>query len=183
MDNKVTLTDAVGNEMLSFEVDGKQFYVRQPTPEEYDDAMALQSLVYRKTLAAPHIKDVADVPCSDGERAIFQAMIDDAQRRFDESEDEVAKQSLAQELARLQTELEGRTLAEETASDTAALKRDRWLCARLLCDANGKSLFDTASKDFEKRWNKLPVRIKNEVRPLIWRALALVREAPFSLDL
>lgn len=183
MSDDTQLTDAVGNALLPFEVDGHAFYIRQPSPEEYDEAMTLQRMTYNKTLQMPHIKEVADMPCSEGERVLFQAMLDDAQAKFDAADDGPAKRTLADEIARLQNELKGRTLAEETASDAAALRRDRWLCAHLLCDKDGKPYFNTTAKTFEARWNKLPLKVKNEARPVIWQALTLVREAPFASDL
>lgn len=180
---KVTLTDALGNSMLTFRSEGRNWSIRQPLPEEYDDAMSLQTMTYRKVLQQPHVQAVANMPCSEGERALLEGMISLTERRFREAEDGPQKDDLAQELARLQNDLTSRTLAQETASDRAALTRDRWLCMRLLCDENGKAIFDTSATDFEEKWNKFPIKIKDDARPAIWRALTLVREAPFSLDL
>lgn len=183
MEQSVTLTDAVGNALIPFEVDGHKFNIRQPTAEEYDDALSLQRMVYQKTLQMPHVQAVADMPCSDNERSLFEAMIESTKEKFEAAEDGPNKRALAEELARLQNELNERTLAEETASDAASLKRDRWLCMYLLCDEHGKPLFNTKAKNFEAAWNKLPIKVKNEARPYIWQALALVREAPFSSEL
>lgn len=183
MTDTATLTDAVGNALLPFDVEDKRFYIRQPAHDEYDEAMSMQRLVYQKKLHEAYIQDVADVPCSEGERLLFQAMVDDTEKRFQEAPDGPQKRVLADELANLQNQMQGRTLAEETAADTAALKRDRWLCARLLCHEDGTPYFDPHAKDFAQRWNKLPIRVKNEARSTIWQALALVREAPFLSDL
>jgi hypothetical protein len=183
MSDSPILTDVIGNALLNFTVSARTYYIRQPSPEEYDDAMSLQAFTYRKTLAQPHVKDVADMPCSDGERELFERMITDSQTRFDAADpeaDAALKASLAEEIASLQNQLEGRTLAQETASDRAALARDRWLCMRLLCDANGKSVFDTSSKSLATAWAKLSMKVKDEARPTIWRVLAMVREVPFE---
>lgn len=183
MVDQYTLTDAVGNPLLPLDVEDKHYFIRQPAPEEYDDASNLQTFTYRKTLTLPHIQDVADTPCSAGERALFERIIADTQARFDALDPETQgaqKQALAEELARLQMTLDGRTLAQETAWDQAILARDRWLTMRLLCDEHGKPYFDTRAKDFPAKWAKLPLKVKDAARPVIWHAWALVSEAPFS---
>lgn len=182
MAENVTLTDVLGNALLAFEVNGRRWHIRQPLPEEYDDAMSLQTMTYRRVLQQPHVVAVQDIPCSEGERRLLKGMIENLEKRFNEMEDGALKEDLAQELARLQVDLNQRTLAQETASDRAALARDRWLCMRLLCDEQGKPVFNTAAPDFEKKWSRLPIGIKDAARPSIWEVLTLVREAPFSLD-
>lgn len=178
-----TLTDIIEAVGLRFEVDGQQFQIRQPTTEEYDDAISMQRLVYRRTLALPEVKALADEPCSDGERERYEAMIASTQSDFDEAEDGSAlKDSLADDLARLQTELEKRTLAEEIAAGRAVTARDRWLCARLLCDGDGKPVFRTNDKSFPEQWERLPMRVKEEARPAIWAALGLVNSVPFDWE-
>jgi len=179
--NKITLTDAVGRDLLDFEIDGKKFFVRQPSPEEYDDADALKTLTYNRTLEQDYVKDVADMPCSTGERALFQMVLETTQEKFEHAngDDQMLKDSLSAEIVRLQGEIETRTLAQEFASDKATLTRDRWLTMRLLCNDTGKAVFNVRAKDFETQWTKFPIKVKDAARPVIWRALTLVREAPF----
>ena len=177
------LTDVIGRDLLPFEVDGKLFHVRQPMPEEYDDGEMLKTLAYQKTLKQDYVQDVADVACSDGEKALFEMVIKDTQARFDalgDVENALLKDQLAAEIARLRNDITDRTLAQEFASDKATLARDRWLTMRLLCDADGKPVFDLAAKDFAAQWAKFPIKVKDAARVIIWHALALVREAPFS---
>lgn len=177
------LTDAIGRPLLPFEVDGKTFHIRQPMPEEYDDGEMLKTLIYQKTLQEDYVQDVAATPCSDGEKALFEMVIKDTQARFDalvDADNSALKDQLAVEIARLRNEITDRTLAQEFASDKATLTRDRWLTMRLLCDADGKPIFTITDKDLATQWAKFPIKIKDAARTLIWRALALVREAPFS---
>lgn len=182
-DTQPTLTDAVGRALLPFEVNHKTFYIRQPLPEEYDDADSLKTLIYQRTLKEEFTQEVANVPCSDAERMLYQTVLKNVQDRFDNlngDADPALKDQLAAELVRLQAEIDSRTLAEEYASDKANLSRDRWLTMRLLCDDQGKPVFNLRAKDFQARWANFPMPVKDAARPVIWRALALVREAPFS---
>jgi hypothetical protein len=175
------LTDIIEAVGMHFEVDGIGFSIRQPTTEEYDDAIALQRLVYRRTLALPAVKALEDEPCSDGEVERYKAMIATTQRSFEEAEPGSAyKDSLAEDVARLMRDLDGRTLAQEIASERAVIARDRWLCARLLCNGDGKPVFKTNDKGFPEEWERLPLRVKDASRPAIWTALGLVSTAPFS---
>lgn len=182
-DTEHKLTDAIGRPLLPFDVDGQLFHVRQPMPEEYDDGEMLKTLAYQKTLKQDYVQDVAAVPCSDGEKALFERVISDTQARFDalgDVENAALKDQLAAEIARLRNDITDRTLAEEFASDKATLARDRWLTMRLLLDENGKAIFDLAAKDFPEKWAKFPIKVKDAARVFIWHALSLVREAPFS---
>ena len=178
---KGSLTEIIEATALRFTVDGEEFTIRQPTTEEYDDAIALQRLVYRRMLALPEVKALEDEPCSAGERARYEAMIAATQDDFEEAEPGSArKDALAEDVARLMRDLDARTLAQEIASERAIVARDRWLCARLLCDADGKPVFRTNDKSFPEQWERLPMRVKEAARPSVWAALGLVNAVPFS---
>ena len=175
------LTAIAAAQLQHFEIDGEKFQIRQPTTEEYDEALSLQRVVYRRTLAQPHIKALADIPCTDDERSIYQGMLNNLEAEFAGLEESAKKRDLAREIARLQEELDDRTLAEETASERAVLARDRWLCARLLCGADGAAVLPpTTTPDAAPAWERLPLAVKDAARPAIWYVLTLVREAPFS---
>lgn len=177
------LVDVMDGKGVPFSVDGAAFLIRQPTTEEYDDALALQNLVIRRTLAQPEIKELRDVPCSDAERLTYEAMIAAANIRFHEAEDgSLEKDALAEQITRLQRTMESRTLADETASERGVLARDRWLTMRLICDEDGKPLFDTTDPKVGDAWERLPMKVKNEARPAVWRVLGMVRDAPFSWE-
>lgn len=184
MDNDLTgqLTDAMDGAPVPFFVDGEAFTIRQPSPEEYDDAMAIQSITRKRALALPEIAELQSVPCSDRERAIFEGMIEAAERLYEETEDDAAGTAIAERINRLREQMEKRTLAEEVASERAILARDRYLCQRLLADKNGKALLDPKSPTFAKKWAKLSLSVKDAARPAIWTALALVQNVPFSWD-
>lgn len=178
------LSDIYGRNLIPFEVEGQKFFVRQPTPDEYDDGEALKTLTYNKVIQQDYVQEVANLPCSQGEKALFQLVLKDTKERFDrlgDAENAFLKEQLAREMARLESDIASRTLAEEYASDKATLVRDRWLTMRLLCREDGRPVFNLLAKDFATRWALLSVKIKDAARPAIWRALQLVREAPFSL--
>jgi len=176
------LTDLFGRSLLFFDVDGQTFAIRQPTPEEYDDAEHMRELAYKKALTRPEIQELRNQPCSDEERAAFESVIAQSEARFRElADDHPAKQQLAEEIAQLRQTLERRTLAEELAWNRGILARDRYLTGRLLCHADGTPYFNQRDeKVFQEQWRALPIKIKDAARVKIWQALALVREAPFS---
>lgn len=191
MAEQATLSDAASAEPVGFRVGKDKFRIRKPTNEEFDDAQALQRLTYRRTMANPEVRALANLPCDGSERLSLQAILEDLRTRFAEAEDGEAKADLSEQIADMQDTLEHRTLADQTASERAALVRDRWLCARLLqlpvLDESGEvsrwePAFDTQSDDFSERWERLPLQVKDAARSAIWRVLAMVRDAPFSLD-
>lgn len=180
-----TLSDVMAGDGAPFWVDGQEFRIRQPLPEEYDDALHLQRTVTKRLLALPEIAALKAESCSDGERATYDAMILVAQRQFEEAEDgSAAKRALAERVADLQRAIEKRTLADEVAGERAVLARDRWLTARLLTWPDGTPVFDTHSSEFERQWNRpglLP--LLEAARPAVWAVLGMVQNSPFLLDL
>jgi hypothetical protein len=178
-----TLTSVLDGEGTPFEVDGVSLLIRPPTPEEYDDAMNIQALAYRKALALPEIRDLGDEPCSDAERESYEAMIASAEAEFKEAEDGSDRKREAAEMsARLKRALERRTLAEELASDRSTLARDRYLTSRLLCDRTGRKILDPKAKNYVEQWAAIPPRVKDAARSAVWTELGKVRTAPFSLE-
>lgn len=176
------LTAVVNADLVPFFVDGEILTIRQPTTEEYDDAMAVQSIVRKRALALPEIAELKAVPCSDRERATFEGMIAAAETLYDETEDGQAQAAIAERINSLREQLERRTLAEELAAERAILARDRYLTQRLLCDKDGKQVLDPRSKSFVEQWERLPLSVKNEARTAVWTALAMVQNVPFSWD-
>lgn len=177
------LTAAINADLVPFAVDGAVLCIRQPTTEEYDDALALQSIVYKRALATPEIADLKELPCSDTEQATLQAMLDAARQMYDETDDEAAQSALVERIDRLQNQIATRTLAEEVAANRAILARDRYLTQRLLCDADGKPVFNLKAASFKADWERLPRSVKDEARPAIWQVLAMVQNVPFSWEL
>ena len=76
--------------------------------------------------------------------------------------------------------LDSRTLADEIANERAILARDRWLTIHLLCDEHGRQLFDPDNVQSVAAWEKVPIRVKDAARPLVWEVLRLVVDAPFD---
>lgn len=181
MADEATLSDVMMAQPVPFEVEGEAFLIRHPSTEEYDDAISLLRLVQRRTMALPEVSGVRDTPCSDFERASYEALIAASEREFEEAEEGTPKKrAMADEVARLQNDLDKRTLADEIATERGVLARDRWLCARLLCDTDGKPVFECNAKDFKEKWERLPMSVKNAARPAIWSVLGMIRRAPFT---
>lgn len=61
----------------------------------------------------------------------------------------------------------------------AALRRDRWLVAQLLCDEQGRRLCDTSTPEGLQAWERLPLAVKDAARPVLWRMLDVIRDLPF----
>ena len=181
-DNELTLADVMDGGPIPFWVDSQQFFIRQPTTEEYDDALTVQTITRKRLLALPEFAEMKDTPCSDAERAVFLSMIEAAETAFETTEDEAARDAMAERIASLQRQLENRTLADEMATDRAMLARDRFLCQRLLCGADGKPLLNPKARNFSEKWELVPLSVKDAARPAIWTAVAMVQQAPFSLD-
>lgn len=168
----------------SFEADGALYWIDQPTTEEYDDAMAIEQMVMAHWRGQPEMAALAEQPVSDGERSLYRSLIEDANRRASEARPGSATQQAAQEEAgRLQRTLAERSLADEVAGRRALLARDRYLCQRLLCDADGQRLLDWrtpgGARQSAAAWERISLRVKNAARPAIWRVIAGVRAAPF----
>jgi hypothetical protein len=178
-----TLTDVLDGGGTPFEVSGVSFSIRPPAPEEYDDAMNLQTLVYRRSMAAPEIKELADVPCSDEEQLSYAMMIANAEARFKEAEEgSEIKRDAANTISFLKRQIASRTLAEELSQDRATLARDRWLCMRLLCDGKGEQLLDPKDPELATKWATISPVIRDAARQSIWAELGKARNAPFSLE-
>lgn len=166
---------------LQFEADGKTFQLRQPRTEEYDDALALEGLVRRRMLAMPELQPLKDKPCSDMERMTIERLIEMATAELDEAEPgSLHATTLGERLGLYHRLLDSRTLADEIANERAILARDRWLTIHLLCDEHGRQLFDPDNVQSVAAWEKVPIRVKDAARPLVWEVLRLVVDAPFD---
>jgi hypothetical protein len=80
------------------------------------------------------------------------------------------------------TALENTDAATLAARMYAALRRDRWLTARLLCDEEGRPVCNTETPEGVKAWDALPLRVKDAARPVIWEMLAIMQELPFGWE-
>lgn len=166
---------------LQFEADGKVFQFRQPRTEEYDDALALEGLVRRRVMAMPELQSLKEKPCSDMERMTIERLIEMATAELDEAEPgSLHATTLGERLGLYRRLLDNRTLADEIANERAILARDRWLTIHLLCDEHGRQLFDPDDVQSMAAWEKVPIRIKDAARPLVWEVLRLVVDAPFD---
>lgn len=169
-----TLADLLLGKGLPFEVDGVQFYLRQPTTEEYDDAMMLADLVRTSFLASPEMVELRRQPASDELLALVGELREKAKK--------AATQEEKIQLIRQAEELGKRTLADELAGRQASLKRDRYLTARLLCDADGKALCDTTTPEGVEAWERVPLRVKEAARPVIWKMITVMESLPFGWE-
>lgn len=137
----------------------KTFYIRQPTTVEYDDAQMLYEqtdLVYR---GSPLGQGVKGLPVEEL-RAVADILTDPKQAR----------------------ELRAVTADVYLARLDARLRRDRFLAVRLLCDENGRPMFDGDTPDGIAAWDALPMAVKEAARPVIWRMLEVVNQLPFGWE-
>jgi hypothetical protein len=180
----VTTEQILSTKGISFVADGKTFYVRPPTTEEYDDAFMMQRIVKRRLQAMPEFKEMQGMPGSDESRAALAAVIESTEDEFALCEPGREKDALAEKLATYRRTLEKRSLADELIDDRASLERDRYLSMHLLTDEDGVQLVNTTKPNCKQRWDRgVPMSIKNAIRPLIWVMLRMVDEAPFDWDL
>lgn len=175
-DDAPTLTEILDGKGLTFVVDGVTFRVRPPTTEEYDDAQHLQTTVRKRLLATPEIAELRNLPASEDAQNVMRAAIAATEAEL-ETADADAAHALTGRLAAYRRLLEERTLADEIVDERAALARDRWLTLRLLQDEAGKPLL---SKGDKAEWERLPLRVKEAARPLIWVLLRMIDDAPFD---
>ena len=137
----------------------KTFYIRQPTTVEYDDAQMLYEqtdLIYR---GSPLGQGVKGMPVEEL-RVLADALTDQKQAR----------------------ELRALTADVYLARRDARLRRDRFLAVRLLCDENGRPMFDGDTPDGIAAWDALPMAVKEAARPVIWRMLEVVNQLPFGWE-
>lgn len=177
-----TLSDVIDGEPLPFWVDGQQFFIRQPSTEEYDDALTIQTITRKRLLALPEFAEMKDIPCSDAERQTYEDMISASESALETVEDETVREAMVERITGLQRMLDKRSLADEIATDRAMLARDRYLCQRLLLGPDGKPLLHPKDKNFAEKWERVPLTVKDAARVHIWTAVAMVQNAPFSLD-
>ncbi len=179
-ESPLSLADILSGKGMPFEVDGRTFHIRQPTTEEYDDARLYEALVRKRLLAMPEIAELKKLPISDEYRAALEAYISWLEEQYESTDDQDRKETLASQIAAYRLMLDTYTLADEVAGQRAAVARDRYLTARLLCDADGNPMFDMNSPEDVKRWERLPMKIKDAARVAVHVMLEAVENAPFE---
>lgn len=177
MSDQLTEQEIVDGTPIPVDLPGseRKLFIRQPRTEEYDDAMAVMGVVETKWRRRPDVEAAADTRCSDAERASIQFTLNRIALRMSELPDDAKdeRRALRAREAALLGELDTRTLADEVATDRAALARDRYL-ARVLLVENDEPVVKT-----DADWEKLPLVVKNACRPAIWKAINAYENAPF----
>lgn len=166
------LADWLAGKGIPFEFDGAAFFIRQPTTSEYDDAMLLYERAHGSYLMSEIGREDAGTPSVTALR-IAETM--DAQAETASFVDALKLRDDAKRMREL-------TLAEQLARQYAALARDRWLTARLLCGPDGQAMFDTRTPDGVRRFDLCPLRLKDAARPYIWQMLEVVQTLPFGWE-
>ena len=159
---------------ISFEFGGAVFLIRQPTTEEYDDALMIEESVRQDVLHSALVVDLKDKP---GEQSSQLA-----EQLETEAEAEASLPKKRQLLDRAER-LRRNDSAHEIANLRAHLARDRWLTARLLCNADGEQLVNPETTEGVATWERLPMRLKDTARPYVWQMLEAVNTLPFDLGL
>lgn len=155
---------------IPFQVDGVAFSIRQPTTEEYDDAISLAQLTKVAVELSDQMADVRGKPVPDLER------LADELERMAQDETNLPKQLDYMDRAK---RLRAWTVDQYLAQQRAVLARDRWLTARLLCNAEGEQMFDTTTAAGVAAWERLPLRVKNAAMPHVRTMLGVIEELPF----
>ena len=178
-----TLTAVMDGKGAPFEAAGETFIIRQPTTEEYDDALAIQNLVLRRTLALPEMAELKSCRAATMNGRRIRLMIAATELEFADGAGGPAE---GRARSKRSPAWSGRWRSGRwrmrSRRDRAILARDRWLTMRLLCDAEGRPVFDTKAPDVGARWEALPLAVKEAARPAVWAMLALVRTAPFRWE-
>lgn len=156
---------------ISFEFSGALFTIRQPTTEEYDDALAVEEIARQSVLNSDAIVDLKGKP-----GALSSMLADDIEAEAESEPSLPQKRKLLDKAERLRKN-DG---AQEIANQRAHLARDRWLAARLLCDSEGVQLVDPDTADGIVAWERLPMGLKNTARPYIWQMLEAINTLPFG---
>lgn len=182
MPDDLTLTDLATGAPLPFMAAGQTYQIRQPSPEEYDDARAVQQAYLRLWHARPEVQAIQDLPPSPQEVATYERAAQQAADQAALAEPGSLKQRAMQDRAAFyRATLAHWTAADEVAGDRALLARDRWLTMRLLQTERGQPVLNlrAPAAEVERAWAALPLEVKDAARPVIWRALAGVEAAPF----
>lgn len=175
------ITRALQGEPIWFDVDGTRWGIRHPSTEEYDDAVNIQNIVRRRTLLAYEVQELHGQPCSDDERATFEALIRATQDRIKSSaHGSLEQRNLLARLARLQKMLAERTLADEIADERALVARDRYLTMRLLVDEHGQQVFNIYDPSVKVAWDKFPMKVKNAARSAVWLVMQIIENIPLA---
>lgn len=177
----LSLSEIMDGKGVPFVVGDRTLYIRQPTTEEYDDALWVQGVARRRALAQPDVAALKGTPISDAERELFERMIAAAEEAFAIAEEgSPQKKAMAERAAALRRVLETRTMADEVAEERAILARDRFLALRLICDESGKQMFDPNKLEDRQRWERAPIRLKDAARRAIWEMLQVIESIPFE---
>lgn len=179
-----TLADTLSPGPVSFEVGGRTYYVRPPTPEEYDEAITIFEIAKKRALASTELADLKDAPMSDEEKETYKMAVEMTTERLKEVEAGTPEEErLLTTRARLMEIIETTSLAEELAAKRAVIKRDRWLTMRLLCRRNGSSIFDTNDpKSVEKFQTQVSPAIRQAAREHVVALLQGITDLPFDWD-
>lgn len=156
---------------IEFEYDGQLFSIRQPTTEEYDDALMIEETVRQDVLTSGLLADLKDKP-----GAQSSALADMLEAEAEAETSPPKKRQLLDRAERLRRN----DSAQEIANLRAHLARDRWLVARLLCDADGNQLIDPETTAGAAAWERLPMGLKDAARPAVWEVLEAVHTLPFD---
>lgn len=182
-ESTLSLYEVMDGAGIWIDYQGHRLQIRQPTTEEYDEALWLQTVKRRQVLANPEVAALKELPISEGERILFDALISAAEQQFEgmkgdnSSGADMLRDRLARRVANLRTLLEKRTLADEVAEERAVVVRDRWLTYRLLCDESGRALYPHGEKDGARA----PVELLDLARDAVWRMIQVIENIPFSL--
>lgn len=174
----LTVRQALAGKGVPFELEGRRFLIRQPAPEEYDDAMWQYRVARRLALAVANATGLASitVPLPD-----VQAVIDVMQAAIDATPSEEERANLRERLALFRRQARSMTMAEASANERANDAQMRRLIALLLCYEDGSQVIeDPDGEDGERQFALLPLPLLRAARTAVQEMLDALERLPFG---
>ena len=174
----LTVQQALAGKGIPFELDGRRFLIRQPAPEEYDDAIWQYRVVRRLALAAAQGMGLAalSVPLPE-----VQTVIDSLQSAIDASPDEDEQKALKDRLAAFRKLARNMTMAEVSANERANDAQMRRLVSLLLCYEDGQPVIpEPDTPDGERAFALLPLPLLRAAKTAVQEMLDAIERLPFE---
>jgi len=167
------MTSIKSGKRVSFEVDGKIYYLNFPTDEQRDEYAMLRDVWEIRLRERDDFKELAKMPLPQKRQAEINREIDLISERMDNVDDVDERNYWTRRIANLYEELENSSAADYVIERHLRIRLNRWLARQLLADEDGNTIA-TSKND----WNNLAPIIQDEATAkaaMIMQALHLIR--------
>lgn len=174
----LSLSQALAGRGVAFRVGDHHFVIRQPTPDEYDDAIWTYRVARRLALAQAQQMGLSalDVPPPD-----LAAAVATLQRERDASPDDEERKALDERLRALRRIAETLTLAEVSANERANDAQMRRLVYLLLCYEDGSQVIDAPDTQAgDQQFGLLPLPVVRAAKAATQEMLDAIERLPFA---